>query len=85
MLSPKLNALRSVSCPQPDAHPTHAQKSAENWIESTLNFLAKESRRQEGSDLKRANFPEALYRYRSLERLALILEELRSGARPHEG
>ena len=28
---------------------------------------------------KRSNFPEALYRYRSLERLAYRLEELRDG------
>jgi hypothetical protein len=53
--------------------------STKSWIDSYFEFLAKESKRQEALALKRSNFPKALYRYRSLERLAYTLEELRDG------
>jgi len=54
----------------------------ESWIDSYFESLIKadtETGQSEALALKRANFPEALYRYRSLERLAYCLEELRDG------
>jgi Protein of unknown function (DUF2971) len=56
--------------------------SVENWIDSYFKSLAKINTETEQSEvlaLKRSNFPKALYRYRSLERLAYTLEELRDG------
>ena len=54
----------------------------ESWIDSYFESLAKaniETGQSEALALKRLNFPKALYRYRSLERLAHRLEELRDG------
>ena len=54
----------------------------ESWIDSYFESLIKadtETGQSEALALKRANFPEALYRFRSLERLAYALEELRDG------
>jgi hypothetical protein len=54
----------------------------ECWIDSYFESLAKvnpEIGRRETLALKRSNLPEALYRYRSLERLAHVLEEVRDG------
>ncbi len=56
--------------------------SVESWVDSYFESLAKfnsETGQSEALALKRSNFPKALYRYRSLERLAHILEELRDG------
>jgi hypothetical protein len=56
--------------------------SVESWIDTYFESLAKantETGQSEGLDLKRSNFPKALYRYRSLARLANTLEELRDG------
>jgi len=57
-------------------------KSVESWIDSYFESLAKvytETGQSKALALKRSNFPTALYRYRSLERLAYKLEELRDG------
>jgi len=57
-------------------------QSAESWIDSYFESLAKVNTgtgQSEALALKRSNFPKALYRYRSLERLAYRLEELRDG------
>jgi hypothetical protein len=57
-----------------------AYQSVESWIDSYFESLAKvktETGKSEALALKRSNFPKALYRYRSLERLAYRLEELR--------
>ena len=54
----------------------------ESWKDSYFESLAKVNATAgwtEALALKRSNFPLALYRYRSLERLAYILEELRVG------
>jgi hypothetical protein len=54
----------------------------ESWIDCYFESLAKvntETGQSEALALKRSNFPKALYRYRSLERLAYILEEIRHG------
>jgi hypothetical protein len=54
----------------------------ESWKDSYFEALAKVNATAgwtEALALKRSNFPSALYRYRSLERLAYILEELRDG------
>jgi len=55
----------------------------ESWIDSYFESLAKVRTETTGQSealaLKQSNFPKALYRYRSLERLAYILEELRDG------
>ena len=54
----------------------------ESWIDSYFESLARvntETGQSEAMALKRSKFPEALYRYRSLERLAYRLEELRDG------
>lgn len=56
--------------------------SVESWIDSYFESFTKadaETGRSEALELKRTNFPKALYRYRSLERLAYRLEELRDG------
>jgi Protein of unknown function (DUF2971) len=53
----------------------------ESWIDSYFESLRAntETGQSEALSLKRSNFPKALYRYRSLERLAYCLEELRDG------
>jgi hypothetical protein len=56
--------------------------SAERWVDSYFESLPKvntETGQREVLALKRSNFPKALYRYRSVERLAYTLEELRDG------
>jgi hypothetical protein len=54
-----------------------------NWTDSYFECLANvenvEGGQREALVLKRSNFPKALYRYRSLRRLAKTLEELRDG------
>ena len=56
-------------------------QSGESWIDNYFELLTRgtEAGQREALALKRSNFPEALYRYRSLERLAYRLEELRDG------
>jgi hypothetical protein len=57
-------------------------RCVESWISRYYELLEKadsQTGQSETLALKRANFPEALYRYRSLERLAYCLEELRDG------
>jgi hypothetical protein len=52
----------------------------EPWKDAYFQSLTKVDKGTEPAealDLKRSNFPPALYRYRSLERLAYLLEELR--------
>jgi hypothetical protein len=54
----------------------------ERWIDSYFESLAKVKAKTgwgEALALKRSNFPKTLYRYRSLDHLAYILEELRDG------
>jgi len=53
----------------------------ESWIDSYFESLKAntEAAQREALALKRENFPTALYRYRSLERLGRCLEELRDG------
>jgi hypothetical protein len=51
----------------------------ESWIDRYFESLATETGQSEALAIKRSNFPKALYRYRSLERLAYILVELRDG------
>jgi hypothetical protein len=56
--------------------------SVENWIDSYFESFSKadpDSGQSPALDLKRANFPRALYRYRSLESLGYRLDELRNG------
>jgi hypothetical protein len=54
----------------------------ERWKDSYFESLGKtdaEIGRTEALELKRSNFPPTLYRYRSLDRLAYVLEEVREG------
>lgn len=54
----------------------------ERWIDSYFDCLTKADIATDQSEalaLKRLNFPKALYRYRSLDRLAYVLDELREG------
>ena len=55
--------------------------SVASWIDGYFESLAKGNAtgQSETLALKRSHFPDALYRYRSLERFALVLEELRDG------
>jgi Protein of unknown function (DUF2971) len=68
-----------MSCEVPSKTSCHF---AESWIHRYFELLRNadsDAEQSEALKLKRANFPKTLYRYRSLDRLAYPLDELRKG------